>query len=98
MTRTQLQTPDHRNNGAYQFVTGWTGGGAEMCVHLTAADIAERVCKKLGFGRLVDDGVHLWWEQDYEGWEADFDAIERADEAQIVPSGRSSAENWRGAQ
>jgi hypothetical protein len=62
-TRHLIQRPDHRNNGKYQFVTGYTGGGAEMCVHLGLEEIAERCRAKLGPGTLIDDGIDLWWDQ-----------------------------------
>lgn len=55
--------PDYRNLGNYQFVTGWTGGGAEMCVHLTFEEISKRLRAKHGDGRLVDDGTDLIWMQ-----------------------------------
>ncbi len=58
--------PDHRNNGAFQFVTGYTGGGAEMCVHLRQDEVAERLAKKHGPGELVDDGTELIWMQEEE--------------------------------
>lgn len=63
--RHALQRPDGRNNGQYQFVTGYTGGGAEACVHLTAEQIAERCRQRHGLppGELVDDGTDLWWEE-----------------------------------
>lgn len=55
--------PDYRNLGKYQFVTGYTGGGAEKCVHLTFAEIAARLRERHGDGRLVDDGTDLIWMQ-----------------------------------
>lgn len=58
----KIQKPDYRNNGKYQFVTGYTGGGAEACVHLSAEEIAERMTAQAGSGKLLDDGVNLWWE------------------------------------
>ncbi len=59
--RLRLERPDHRNNGKYQFVKGWTGGGAEACVHLTSEEIAERCARMVGPGTLEDDGIDLWW-------------------------------------
>jgi hypothetical protein len=56
--------PDYRNNGAFQFVTGYTGGGAEMCVHLRRDEIAEKLAKEYGPGELVDNGTYLSWLQD----------------------------------
>ena len=55
--------PDYRLLGRYQFVTGYTGGGAEMCVHLTFVEIAARLRERHGDGRLVDDGTDLIWLQ-----------------------------------
>jgi hypothetical protein len=55
-------TPDYRNNGKFQFVTGYTGGfAAEMCVHLTWEEIEERLKEKHGPGVLTDDGTDLIW-------------------------------------
>jgi len=52
---TEIQQPDYRNNGQFQFVTGYTGGGgAEMCVHLTCEEYEQRVRAKLGPGTLVE--------------------------------------------
>jgi len=56
-------TPDYRHAGKFQFVTGYTGGGAEMCKHLTFDEVAERLANKHGDGELVDDGVDLIWMQ-----------------------------------
>lgn len=61
--RLPVQRPDYRNNGKYQFVVGYTGGGAEECVHLDRDEIARRLGERHGPGTLVDDGVDLWWEQ-----------------------------------
>lgn len=61
--RTFVDRPDYRNNGQYQFVKGYTGGGAQMCAHLTAEVISERCNNLVGPGTLVDDGENLWWEQ-----------------------------------
>lgn len=57
-------TPDYRNLGKYQFVTGWTGGGAEMCTHLTFEQVMQRFKAKHGPGKLEDDGTDLVWLQD----------------------------------
>lgn len=46
----------------YVFVKGWTGGGAEMCSHMTAEEVRQDIEKKLGPGKLMDDGTNLWWE------------------------------------
>lgn len=61
MRRIILQKPDYRNDGKYQFITGYTGGGAEECVHLTKEQISERASSILGDGRLEDDGSNLYW-------------------------------------
>jgi hypothetical protein len=58
-----IERPGHRNHGEYQFVKGYTGGGAEECVHLSAEQVAQRCRDKVGAGRLIDDGLDLWWEQ-----------------------------------
>ena len=63
MLETLRISPDYRNAGKFQFVTGYTGGGAEMCVHLTFEEVAKRLAKKHGDGELVDDGVDLIWMQ-----------------------------------
>jgi hypothetical protein len=63
LVRHPIERPEYRNNGEYQFVKGYTGGGAEMCVHLNRDQISSRCEQKLGPGTLVDDGVDLWWEQ-----------------------------------
>ena len=55
--------PDYRNNGMFQFITGYTGGGAVACAHLTRAEIVERLWEKHGPGELVDDGTDLIWMQ-----------------------------------
>lgn len=54
-------TPDGRFNGQYQFVTGYTGGGAEMCAHLAFETIQDRLRKSFGDqnGTLADDGTDL---------------------------------------
>ncbi len=58
-------TPDYRNNGKFQFVTGYTGGfAAPMCVHLTWEEIEERLTKNHGSGVLTDDGTDLIWTLD----------------------------------
>lgn len=60
-----IPRPDHRNItkfGIYQFVVGWTGGGAEMCQHYSKAEIEEGQRSLHGKGVLVDDGVDLWWD------------------------------------
>lgn len=59
--RRRVERPDYRNNGQYQFIKGYTGGGNPMCVHLTKEQIIERLTKDHGPGRLEDDGVDLWW-------------------------------------
>lgn len=57
----KVQQPDYRNDGRLQFVTGWTGGGAEMCVHLTRKEYADRIEARRGCGTLVEkDGVFYW--------------------------------------
>jgi len=61
-----VQRPDYRNHGQYQFVTWYTGGGAEACVHLTREQISDRLRDQKGPGILVDDGENLWWEQGVE--------------------------------
>lgn len=59
--RVPLQQPDYRNkteHGDYQFVTGCTGGGAEMCVHLTHEAWEKHCASKCGPGKLIEeDGV-----------------------------------------
>lgn len=60
--RRKVQRPDYRNLDKYQFVVGYAGSGGEECVHLSAAEIAERLTRSAGPGTLVDDGVDLWWE------------------------------------
>lgn len=62
--KTLLVTPDYRNNGMYQFITGYTGWGNPECVHLSADEIAKRAEALHGPGKLVDDGEQLWWEQE----------------------------------
>lgn len=62
--RERIQRPSYRLNGQYQFVVGYTGGGAEECVHLTMQEITERAIAKLGPGSVADDGVDLWWTAD----------------------------------
>lgn len=49
----KVQQPDYRNNGMFQFVIGWTGGGAEMCVHLTFEEYEKNIGEKAPPGRLV---------------------------------------------
>lgn len=63
MIRHAVERPNHRHDGKYQFVKGYTAGGAEMCVHLTTEEISKRLRAKVGPGTLVDDGIDLWWEQ-----------------------------------
>ena len=63
MLETLRLTPDYRNNGKYQFVTGYTGGGAEMCAHLTFEEVTKQLANKYGDGELVDDGTDLIWMQ-----------------------------------
>jgi len=72
----KVQQPDYRNNGKLQFVTGWTGGGAEMCIHLTFEEYEQDLRNQAGPGRLVfvpkGDAVksdlhdhqlgEFWWE------------------------------------
>lgn len=61
MRRISLGRPDHRLNGKFQFVVGWTGGGAEECKHLTKEQIETFATGAHGPGKLIDDG-ELWWE------------------------------------
>ena len=61
--KTLIERPSYRLNGSYQFVKGYTGGGAECCAHLTPDEVAKRCIEKVGEGRLEDDGVDLWWVQ-----------------------------------
>jgi len=49
----KVQQPDYRNNGKLQFVTGWTGGGAEMCIHLTFEEYEKDIASQAPPGRLV---------------------------------------------
>ena len=63
MVETVRITPDYRNLCKFQFVTGWTGGGAEMCAHLTVSEVIERLEENHGKGELVDDGTDLIWMQ-----------------------------------
>lgn len=56
-----VEQPVARNNGKYQFCTGYTGGGAMMCEHLTKEEIEKRLEEQAGPGRLEDDGKDLWW-------------------------------------
>lgn len=59
-----LQRPDYRNDGKYQFITGYTGGfGGVACVHLDAKEISRRCEAANGTGILLDDGVDLWWQK-----------------------------------
>lgn len=64
----KIQKPDYIKDDAsgrtYIFVTGYTGFGAEECVHLTPDVISERMTKKLGTGHLNFDGTDLWWHTD----------------------------------
>lgn len=64
-SRRPVEQPSYRNNGEYQFVVGYTGGGAEECVHLSAVEITRRLTESAGPGKLIDDGVDLWWELDH---------------------------------
>lgn len=65
MIRKLIQCPDFRNNGKYQFVVGYGGGMQTVeCIHLEPSEISARLEAREGLGRLVDDGVNLWWEQD----------------------------------
>ena len=61
---TRCQRPSYRYNRNYQFITGYTGGGAEECVHLSKEEISFRLAKQSGPGELYDDGINLWWMQD----------------------------------
>lgn len=63
VTKHLIERPDYRNDGKYQYVRGWTGGGAEVCDHLSAEDIGKQMEAKLGPGKFVDDGDDLWWDQ-----------------------------------
>lgn len=65
-----VEKPSYRNNGKYQFVKGWTPGGAEMCAHLSFDEIAEQLKAQAGPGKLIDDGENLWWELDQVAEEA----------------------------
>jgi len=60
--RYAVEKPEYRNNGQYQFVKEYTGGGNAACVHLTTEEIAQRLTAEKGPGELIDDGVNLWWE------------------------------------
>lgn len=63
VVRHQVQRPDYRNDGKYQFIVAYGGGMQTVqCVHLSAAEVAERCAAKLGPGTLIDDGTDLWWE------------------------------------
>jgi hypothetical protein len=66
VVRHLVQRPDYRNDGKYQFVVSYTSWGNPECIHLTTEQIFERMEDKLGKGKLIDDGVNLWWEQDAE--------------------------------
>lgn len=59
-------TPDYRNLGKYQFITGYTGGGAEMCIHLIFDEVVTRLRANHGDGRLIDGGTDLIWMQPTE--------------------------------
>jgi hypothetical protein len=66
-----ILTPDYRNNGKFQFVTGYCGGfGAEICAHLTWAEVEERLTELHGPGILTDDGTDLTWTFDDGNWMA----------------------------
>jgi hypothetical protein len=58
--------PEYRNDGKYQFLVGWTAGGAEMYRHLTLEQLTTQLTAELGSGRLVDDGTYLIWMQPEE--------------------------------
>lgn len=62
MPRLVIQQPDYRNNGKLQFVTGYTGGGASMCVHMTREEYETRLAAKLGKGKLVEVADEFFWE------------------------------------
>lgn len=64
MTRIPIERPDYRNNGKYQFVRGYAGSGAEMCDHVSLMDIVYQMTERCGPGKLIDDGVDLWWESE----------------------------------
>lgn len=56
-----IKQPDFRNHGRLQFITGYMGGGATSCVHLTREEYAERIRAKIGKGKLVEqEGVFFW--------------------------------------
>ena len=59
----KVERPSYRENGQYQFIVWYTGGGNPECVHLSPEEISERLRAQVGPGTLVDDGLDLWWEQ-----------------------------------
>ena len=62
MPKLVIQQPDYRNNGKLQFVTGYTGSGASMCIHLTREEYEARLAAKLGKGRLIEVSDEFYWE------------------------------------
>lgn len=62
MKRLLVQQPDFRHNGKLQFIVGYTGGGANACVHLTRHQYASRLRKKAGNGKLVEIDGKFYWE------------------------------------
>ena len=55
-------TPDYRNNGQFQFVTGYTGGfAAPVCVHLSFDEVEQRLQRNHPGkkSRLIDNGSDL---------------------------------------
>lgn len=63
MLETVRITPDYRNNGEFQFIRGYTGGGNPMCVHLSWEEVAVKLADQHGPGMLDDDGTDLIWMQ-----------------------------------
>jgi hypothetical protein len=59
-------TPDFRNNGALQFIQGYTGGGNPMCSHLTRAELARAFAKQYGEGMMEEVGNDFVWMQSEE--------------------------------
>lgn len=55
------QQPDYYNDGKLQFVTGYTGGGYPMCVHLTYNEYVKRIAEKVGAGIVSRrKGIFYW--------------------------------------
>lgn len=73
--RVSLQQPDYRNKthlGDYQFVQGYTSGGAQMCVHLTREAWEQQCALVCGPGRLVEDAGVFYYERQLTNDEAPF--------------------------